>query len=134
MMKNKNQEPITHSDFNSLFGELKEDVMHYSKHRLDYIKLDLIEKSSKIVAKLAITIALLSISLIIFTFFTITLGVYMGQLFDNAAAGFGVLVLFWLLLLLIVYFCRNSLKKAIRDRCLLVLYQIQKEEDQDEEE
>ena len=134
MMKNKNQEPITHSDFNSLFGELKKDVMNYSKHRLDYIKLDLIEKSSKVMAKLAIALALICISLVVFTFLTITIGVYMGQLFDNVAAGFGVLVLIWLALLLFVYLCRNSLKRIIRDRCMLVLYQIQKEEDEDENE
>lgn len=131
-MKNKIQEPISHDDFNSLFGELKEDVLNYSKHRLDYIKLDLIEKSSKIMAKLTIAIALICIALVAFTFLTVTIGVYMGQLFDNVAAGFGVLVLIWLLLLLIVYLCRNSLKRIIRDRCLVVLYNMQKEEDQDE--
>lgn len=132
MMKNKNQEQISHDDFNSLFGELKEDVMSYSKHRLDYIKLDLIEKSSKIMAKLAIAIALVCISLVAFTFLTVTIGVYMGQLFDNAAAGFGALVLIWLFVLLVVYLFRNTLKRIIRDRCLIVLYNIQKEEDQDE--
>lgn len=132
MMKNKEQGPINHDDFNSLFGELKSDLTSYTKNRLDYIKLDLIENSSKLIAKLSVVIAFVCISMVAFSFLMLTLGLYFGQLLDNFAAGFGLLVLIWLFLLLIIYLCRVRLKRMIRNRCLRALYKMQKGEDQDE--
>lgn len=136
-MKNNNKisdssdKPMS-NDLNSLFNELRVDILNYTRNRLSYYKLGLIEKSSKIIALLSLGIVITSMLLCSLTFTLIALGFHFGNIYNNNALGFGLVALIWLGIFLIVVLLRKPIKNFILNRCISILYNVQKEEDNDD--
>lgn len=136
MMKNNKQENNSDKnmsgDLNSLFSELRLDMLSYIKTRFAYYKLDLIEKSSKIISMLSLGIVMAGILLCSFIFALISLGFYLGNVYNSNALGFGLVSLIWLAVFLIIILLRKPIKNFILNRCISILYNVQKEEDNDD--
>jgi hypothetical protein len=94
--------------------DLYEDAKSYLDTKVEYGRLYLVEKVSKIFADV-ITNALVIICFILaFLFATLTLALFLSNLLGSFTQGFGCVALFYLLLALIVYFTKDKfIEKAI---------------------
>jgi len=94
--------------------DLYEDAKSYLDTKVEYTRLYLVEKVSKIFADV-ITNALVIICFVLaFLFATLTLALFLSDLLGSYTQGFGCVALFYLLLALIVYFTKDKfIEKAI---------------------
>ena len=94
--------------------DLYEDAKSYLDTKVEYTRLYLVEKVSKIFADV-ITNALVIICFVLaFLFATLTLALFLSDLLGSYTQGFGCVALFYLLLALIVYFTKYKfIEKAI---------------------
>lgn len=122
-----NEEREQAKDFNSLFQELKTDLTCYLNNRLGYFKLSFLERLGQTSSLLALGLIVTFLAFSVFGFALIALGFYLGELLNSYAAGFGVVALCWLGLLLIILLLRNPLKEFFLNRTIRILYKIEKE-------
>ncbi len=110
------------------FGELKVLVTDYLEARLKLLKLEIYEKSAKISATLFSSLVIAILAFLMLFFLCLSLGFYLGTLFNSYGAGFLVVTgLYLLLLILLVVFRKSWLEKVIVNRLIEQL--TDKEED-----
>ncbi|MBD8389463.1 NfeD family protein [Dysgonomonas sp. BGC7] len=114
---------------NTLLDEIKQELLSYINRRLRLIKLDSFEK-------LSISTSILGYGLIVFTivgtilfFLFIGIAFFIGELLNSLAAGFGIMALFSLLVLLIVFMLRKGIKKSILNNTIKFLRKIDANEE-----
>lgn len=97
-------------DLEDLVGDAKE----YVNTRLEYTRLYLIERGSKMFADLVTNAAVAICFLLAFLFGTFTLALFLSDVLGSFTRGFGCVALIYLLLALIVYFAKEKyIEKAI---------------------
>lgn len=94
--------------------DLYEDAKSYLDTRVEYTRLYLVEKISKIFADL-VTNAVVAICFILaFLFGTFTLALFLSDLLGSYTRGFGCVALIYVFLALIVYYTKEKyIEKAI---------------------
>ncbi len=130
----QNTERERANDLNSLFEQIKSDILSYVNHRLAHYRLDILEKTSKYSSVVLLTLIMVFMGFAAFAFALIGIALYIGEVVGSTAAGFGIVALFWLVLLVIVLIFKEPLKDYILNKAAGQLYQIEKEEDHDEAE
>jgi type IV secretory pathway TrbL component len=105
----------------ALFDEFRNDVSHYIKSTIELTKLEIFEKlsiASSIIAYGAILLfcVLLALSLIF-----ITIGFYLGDLFQNIWVGFGIVSLATLFIVIILLLVKKPIKKKIINKVVSFL-------------
>lgn len=130
----QNTEREQAKDLNSLFEQIKADILSYVNHRLAHYRLDILEKTSKYSSVVLLTLIIVFLSFATFAFALIAIAFYIGEVVGSTAAGFGIVALFWLIILAIILIFRRPLKDYILNKAASQLYTIEKEEDYDEEE
>lgn len=131
-MQNTEREPA--QDLNSLFEQIKTDLISYLNHRLAHYRLDILEKTSKYSSVVILMLILVFIGFAAFAFALIGIALYIGEKVGSTAAGFGIVALFWLILLIIVLFFKEPIQNYFLNKAASQLYKIEKEEDHDSEE
>ncbi|GEM_PF-650704 len=97
----------------TLIEEIKLELLGYINSKGRLIKLDLYEKSGILASAMGYGLIVLSILAVFIFFLFIGLAFFIGELLNSLAAGFGIMALFSLLLLLIVFLSRKMIKNAI---------------------
>ncbi|ATP58270.1 hypothetical protein CPT03_18275 [Pedobacter ginsengisoli] len=94
--------------------DLYEDAKSYLDTRVEYTRLYLVEKISKIFADL-VTNAVVAICFVLaFLFGTFTLALFLSDLLGSYTRGFGCVALIYVFLALIVYYTKEKyIEKAI---------------------
>ena len=77
-------------DSEKVFQNLKEDISAYINLKLELLKLNTYEKSGKIIGLLSYGLILFFLVVFVILFIFLSLGFFLGDLFDNAAIGFGI--------------------------------------------
>lgn len=131
-MQNTEREPA--QDLNSLFEQIKTDLISYLNHRLAHYRLDILEKTSKYSSVVILTLILVFMGFAAFAFALIGIALYIGEKVGSTAAGFGIVALFWLILLIIVLCFKEPIQNYFLNKAASQLYKIEKEEDHDNEE
>lgn len=98
---------------NTLLAEMKQELLSYINRRMRLIKLDAFEKGGIITSALGYGLIILLIVGIILFFFLIGLAFFLGELLNNTSAGFGILALFSLLVLIIVLLNGKRIKRSL---------------------
>jgi hypothetical protein len=94
--------------------DLYEDAKSYLDTRVEYTRLYLLEKISKIFADVVTNAAVIICFILAFLFGTFTLALYLSDLFDSFTRGFGCVSLIYIFLALLVYFTKEKyIEKAI---------------------
>jgi hypothetical protein len=94
--------------------DLYEDAKSYLDNKVEYTRLYLVGKVSKIFADVVTNALVIVCFLLAFLFATLTLALFLSDLFGSYTQGFGCVALFYLLLALIVYFTKDKfIEKAI---------------------
>ncbi|MDU1889809.1 MAG: phage holin family protein [Dysgonomonas sp.] len=97
----------------TLLEEIKLELLSYINKRIRLFKLDAFEKLSLSASALGYGLIIFSIIIVILFFLLIGVAFFVGELLNSLAAGFGIMALFSLLVLLIVLICRKGLKNLI---------------------
>lgn len=94
--------------------DLVDDAKGFLEARVEYTRLYLVEKASKIFADLVTSTAVIVCFILAFLFGSVTLALYVSELLGSYAGGFGCVSLFYILLAIIVYLTKDKyIEKAI---------------------
>ena len=94
--------------------DLVDDAKGFLEARVEYTRLYIVEKASKIFADLVTSTAVIVCFILAFLFGSVTLALYLSDLLGSYAGGFGCVSLFYILLAIIVYLTKDKyIEKAI---------------------
>lgn len=115
------------------FEELIADAKSYVDTRMDYVHLRAVEKGSKLFADLITNTVVATCFLLAFLLGTVTLGLYLSDLFGSAVAGFGCLAGIYLFLSIIVFVTKDKFIEKVLVNLFIRKY-FNKIADKDDEE
>lgn len=93
--------------------ELVSDAKSYVDTRLDYLHLRSVEKGSKLFADLITNTVVVVSFLLAFLLGTVTLALYLSEVFGSFVAGFGCVAGIYLLLSIIVFLTKDNIIEKI---------------------
>ncbi|MBE5317656.1 phage holin family protein [Pedobacter sp. MR2016-19] len=94
--------------------DLVDDAKGFLDARVEYTRLYIVEKASKIFADLVTSTAVIVCFILAFLFGSVTLALYLSDLLGSYAGGFGCVSFFYILLAIIVYLTKDKyIEKAI---------------------
>ncbi len=105
----------------TLFDEVRDDVSHYVKSTIELTKLEIFEKLSIASSIIAYSAILLVCVLFALSLIFITIGFYLGELFQNTWVGFGIVSLATLFIVIILLLIKKPFKKKITNRVVSFL-------------
>lgn len=120
--------PEKNKDLSSLLEDLKTELLIYIEKRFRLLKLDGFEKGGISVSILLYGLIVLVILGFMLFFSLFGLAFFIGELLDSKAAGFGILTLFSLVVLLIVIACGKRIKSYILNKTIIFLNKVDKNE------
>lgn len=88
--------------------EIFSDAKDYIDTRIEYTRLTLVEKGSKIAADLVTNTTVIICFVLAFLFASFTLALYLGEVLGSYSAGFGCVAGFYLFLSIIVYLTKDK--------------------------
>lgn len=103
----------TDKSLNTLVEEIKLELLSYINRRVRLFKLDSYEKLSISASAVGYGLIVLAILAVLIFFILIGLAFFIGELLSSLAAGFGIMALFSLLVLFIVFLARKVIKNTI---------------------
>lgn len=113
----------------TLFDEIKDDVSHYVKSTIELTKLEIFEKlsiASSVIAYSAILMVFVVLALLLIC---ITVGLYLGDLFQNTWMGFGIVSLGTLLIIIILLLVKKPIKKKVINKVVSFLMEENEKKD-----
>ena len=115
--------------------ELYEDAKAYVDTKVEYTRLYLVEKVSKIFADVVTNAFVVICFVLAFLFATLTLALFLSDLLGSYTQGFGCVTLIYLLLALIVYFTKDKyIEKAIINLTIKKYFDKLADNDEDEQQ
>ena len=108
-MKNNNEE---YQNFSELIDESKADLSSYIEKRLTLAKLKAFEKIASASSFIIYGLMMSVFALILFILVLVGLGFVIGELLNNYAAGFGVLILITLVALFTLILNAKKIRRA----------------------
>ncbi len=112
--------------------ELVSDAKSYVDTRLEYIHLKSVEKGSKLFSDLITNTVVVVCFLLAFILGTITLALYLAEVFGSYVAGFGCVAGIYLLLSIIVFIAKDKFIERLLVNMFIKKY-FDKIADKDEE-
>ena len=103
------------------FQDTVKRVKQYIDQRILLLRLQATEKVSRIAATIITTVLLSVIGIFLLIFLSITAALWLGEILNSNAAGFGIVTLFYLLVFLFVMFV---LKKMLQNTFINKLIQL----------
>lgn len=96
------------------FEDLLEDAKDYIDTRVEYTRLYLLERTSKIFADIVTNAVVIVCFVLAFLFGTFTLALFLSDVLGSFTRGFGCVALIYLALAVIVYYTKEKyIEKAI---------------------
>lgn len=126
-MKKTNKEE--YQDFQEIIDDSKRDFSEYIDKRLALIKLTTYEKLSNFSSRLLYGVIVLMFVVIISILIFLTLGLYIGYLLNNYAAGFGILIVFSILILILIIANNKRIRGIFQNLTLRTIKKIENDED-----
>ncbi|QIK52821.1 phage holin family protein [Dysgonomonas sp. HDW5B] len=125
-MKNNNEE---YQNFSELIDESKADLSSYIEKRLTLVKLKAFEKIASASSFIIYGLMMSVFALILFILILVGLGFVIGELLNNYAAGFGVLILITLVALFGLILNAKRIRRAFVNITLRTIKKIEVDED-----
>lgn len=125
-MKSNNEE---YQNFSELIDESKADLSSYIEKRLTLAKLKAFEKISSASSYIIYGLMMSVFALILFILVLVGLGFVIGDLLNNYAAGFGVLILITLVVLFALILNAKKIRRFFLNTTLRIIKKIESDED-----
>lgn len=114
---------------NTLIEEIKLELLSYIDKRVRLFKLDAFEKLSISASGLGYGLIILATVAVILFFLLIGMAFFIGELLNSLAAGFGIMALFSLFVLLMIVLCRKSIKRLLLHTTIRFIRKVEADED-----
>lgn len=108
-------------DSEQLFDKIKKDVIAYFDLRFEYLKLSTYERTGKVLGVLSYGLILLFTAFFAFLFIFLSLGFFLGDLFDSIGLGFISVAILYLILILIVFYNKNRITNKVENEIISAL-------------
>lgn len=129
-MKDESKDEHDHPDLSKVVEKVNEHV----ETRMEYLRLIISEKVAVAIAKSTSVGIFLGLFTLFFVFVNIAVAMWIGKRYDDYAIGFGVISLFYLLLIIIYALLKKSVfEPKLEDSIIQSLYEEKEEEDEDED-
>lgn len=110
------------TDSNQFFSETKKELETYLENRALLIKMQIISTSSRMVAKLIVGFLLGLLGFFMLFFLSIMAGYFFADITGSLYIGYGIVVGFYLIVFIIIYWNRRSIKNSISDSIIKILF------------
>jgi hypothetical protein len=115
------------------FEETQELVEDYVGNRLQLLKLQTAEKSARLISLLITVVVMAFLCFFILLFLSITAGYFLAQKTGSLFTGFGIVAVFYVILLVVVLYLRKRfLDKYISDTVVRIFFDTTAEDDNTE--
>ena len=123
--------PEAMNEKSPVISELKQLITEYFDARLKLIKLETFEKIAKVTAVLFSSLVVALLGFFLLFFLSMSLGFFLGNIFDSMALGFLTVTGLYLILFVLVLF----MKKDLMENILIerIIGELTKKEDEDEQ-
>jgi len=118
-----------YDSFKDLIDESKADLSGFVEKKLELVKLTVYEKASRLFSRLLYTASLIVFALILFFLSLITIALFIGRALQNYPAGFAILLIIILCIMLMVILYRKPLKRTLTNITLNAIKKIEEDED-----
>lgn len=104
-----------------IFDNIKKDVVTYFELRFEYLKLSTYERTGKVLGVLSYGLILLFAAFFAFLFIFLSLGFFLGELFNSMGLGFVCVAVLYIAFVLIVVINRNRIKIKVGNEIVSAL-------------
>jgi ABC-type sugar transport system permease subunit len=116
------------------FEEISSAIKTYLDTRMEYLRLFLVKRVTKLFADLVTTTVVIVCFALAFLLGTITLALFLASVLNSNTAGFGIVALLYLLLAIIVYLTKDKyIEKAIVNFTIKKYFKKIAEDEEDEQ-
>jgi hypothetical protein len=109
-------------DLENVFRELKDDVSSFAELKLELLKLNTYERISKVIAILSYGLLLSALVILALLFTMLTLGFLFSTWLDSTTAGFGIVAVLYLILIVIVILNKQRICLKVVNIVISTLY------------
>ena len=109
------------SNLENFFRDLKDDVSSYAELKFELLKLNTYERISKVIAIFSYGLLLMTITIITFLFFMLTLVYLINMWCDSTIAGYGIVTILYLILVILVMLNKKRICLKVINVILLTL-------------
>lgn len=114
-----------------VISELRQLITEYFDARLKLLKLETFEKIAKVTAVLFSSLVVALLAFFLLFFLSMSLGFYLGKVFDSLALGFlSVTGLYLILFMLVLFMKKDLMENFLIER---IIGELTKKEDDDEQ-
>lgn len=123
--------PEAMNEKSPVISELRQLITEYFDARLKLLKLETFEKIAKVTAVLFSSLVVALLGFFLLFFLSMSLGFYLGKVFDSLALGFLAVTGLYLILFVFVLF----MKKDLMENILIerIIGELTRKEDEDEQ-
>lgn len=118
-----------YQDFSELIDESKIDLSNYIDKRLALAKLKVYEKIASASSYIVYSLIISVLGLILAGLFLFGIAIFIGEALHNYSAGFGILILIILTMMILVFLCRKSLRRYFVNMTIRTIKKIEEDED-----
>ena len=123
--------PEAMNEKSPVISELRQLITEYFDARLKLIKLEAFEKTAKVTAVLFSSLVVALLGFFLLFFLSMSLGFYLGKVFDSMALGFiSVTGLYLILFVLVLLMKKDLLENLLIER---IISELTKKEEDDEQ-
>lgn len=113
----------------NFFSESKQKVEEYVKDRLLLLKLEAVEKISRVAGSLFAGLLIALFSFFLIMFLSIMLGYFLGELLHHMFWGFGIVAgLYLVLLVVVIVFRKHLFERPIINMMIDIFFEKKKEQ------
>lgn len=118
-----------HGSVDDFAEKVKGQLSSYVDAKIELLKAQWVEKTALILGKMVTGLVVLFLLFFTILFSSLVAGYYFGQLFGSTTLGFGVIALFYMIVLLvIVIFRKRLIQYPLSNFIITIIYQ---EDDED---
>jgi uncharacterized oligopeptide transporter (OPT) family protein len=118
-----------HESVNDFAEKVKEQLSTYVDVKIELLKAQWVEKTALIVGKMVTSLVVLFVLFFTIMFASMVAGYYFGDLLGSTMKGFGIIALFYMVLLAAIILLRKKMiQHPISNMIVSIIYQ---EEDED---
>ncbi|MDD2437479.1 MAG: hypothetical protein PHG27_07590 [Massilibacteroides sp.] len=103
------------------FDKVKKDVIAYFELKFEYFKLSTYERTGKVFGVLSYGLILLFTAFFAFLFIFLSLGFFLGELFDSEGLGFISVAALYLISILIIVFYKKKIVDKVENEIIAAL-------------
>lgn len=116
-------------DLNTLFEDLKDEVIDYVNKKFRYFKLYTFEKISIILSLIGLAIVVLILTIGMLFFGLLGIAFLIGEILNSFAGGFGILFGCMFLCLIFVVIFQKKIRRFLMNKAIILMRKIESDEE-----